>query len=176
MPRVTAGALAVCCHLLSSLGCTDASSCLQVGLLAKPQVMVGHVRWPTWHHGWKVGQLTRQCLHTGRGLLVERWGCQRREPFFWRNAVLQRSSLAAGAGQKGHPARGNGSGAARRWTTATGMPPASSLLQPCPGPARRYGGMLLRRQLCGGTAELIWRVKSGALPIIPKAPLKLCSS
>lgn len=60
LPQMTAGALAVCCHLLSSLRCTDAT-CLQIGLLAKLQVMVVREGWPTWHCGWKVGTQAQQC-------------------------------------------------------------------------------------------------------------------
>lgn len=60
MPQMTTGALAVCCHLLSSLRCTDATW-PQTGLLAKLQVVAVPHRWPTWHCGWKGGVLAQPC-------------------------------------------------------------------------------------------------------------------
>lgn len=87
VPQMTTGALAVCCHLLSSLRCTDAT-CPQTGLLAKLQVMVVPDGWPTWHCGWKWGALAQQCLPMGRGKWVERWPYQRHESIIWRDSVL----------------------------------------------------------------------------------------
>lgn len=87
VPQMTTGALAVCCHLLSSLRCTDAT-CPQTGVLAELQVMVVPDGWPTWHWGWKRGALAQQCLPVGKGKWLERWHYQGHEAIIWRDSVL----------------------------------------------------------------------------------------
>lgn len=109
MPQMTTGALAVCCHLLSALRCTDAT-CPLIGLLTKLRVMAVRDGQPTWHCGWEVAALVQQSQSTGKGKLVERWvtrgmSCSFGKPLCFGGApwlrVLARRTLLRGAAALG---------------------------------------------------------------------------
>lgn len=109
MPQMTTGALAACCHLLSSLRCTDAT-CPQTGLLAELQVMVVPDGRPTWRCSWKGGAGTAMftcgegkvdgelALSEARVHNLERFLCFEGAPLLW---VQARSAPLRGAGALG---------------------------------------------------------------------------